>query len=344
MRIPALRTTIMTAAAVTGVVLVVLVVLAAVGVEPVILVVLGVGVVLLAGLAVVASDLHHTHRDLVRLTVGLRTQLVAAQRQAEALRAGVAGVGQVVQGQTRLESSVQVAGERSLAAIKSLGDSHRIELTVAYHQLAALMDLHGLLPLRAPLPATRSWAASPDVLARLVVEVEQRRPLVIVECGSGVSSVVLGYAVQKAGVGRVVSLEHDAQFAEETRENLRVHGLLDVVEVRDAPLVAWSSTDGAEQFQWYDLAALEDLREVGLVFVDGPPGRLGPQSRYPAAPALLPHCADETCFVLDDTIRAGEQEVSARWLQEFPDLTMVARTAEKGMHVFTRSTTAPQPV
>jgi len=343
MRIPALRTTILMAGGAIVVALVVLALLGATGADPVVLTVLGVGLVLLAALTVVAVDLHHTHRDLVRLTMGLRTQLVSARQQGAALGDSLSEVGRLVGSERRsLEAAMDAVGDRNAAATQALGNSSRLELTVAYHQLAALMDLHGLLPLRAPLPATRSWAASPDVLTRLVAEVASRRPAVIVECGSGVSSVVLGYAVQKAGVGRVISLEHDAQFAQETRENLRAHGLLDVVEVRDAPLRPWSSTQPSEEFQWYDLGALEDIQGIGLVFVDGPPGKLGPLARYPAAPALLPRAADEVCFVLDDTIRTGEQDVSARWLEEFPDLEVVSRVAEKGMHIFTRKVEVEQ--
>lgn len=341
MRIPTLRVTMKLVAAGLLLVGVLLVLLGMVGVDSTVLVVLGVGAVLLATLAVVFVDLRHTHRDLVRLSGGLRQQLLEVQARnlqftawADKQRVELHAVGSLVRANGEAAASSGVATQGTM---RTLADASRADLYVAYNQLAALLDLHELVPLRAPLPPTRSWAASPDVLTRLIAEVEDRRPSLVVECGSGVSSIVLGYAVQKLGAGRVVALEHDPDFAEETRANLRAHGLGDVVEVRDAPLRPWPSAEADEQFQWYDPAALEGLGDIGLVFVDGPPGRLGPHARYPAVPALLPISADDVLFVLDDTIRADEQEVSALWSEQFPELTVVSRPAEKGMHLLSRS-------
>lgn len=332
MRIPPLRTAIVVAALATVAVLVALVALGAAGFDRGLLVLLGVDALVLAGLTVIAVDVHHARRDLLRLESGIHEQLgtalettqrsiaTLAEAQANALEAGIGQLG------GQFEQQVAASADRA-----------RSELTVVYHELAALLDLHGLFRLRAPLPPTRGWAASPDVLVHLVREVMCRRPEVIVECGSGVSSVVLGYAVQHVGVGRVVALEHDPTFAEETRANLRTHGVEDVVEVRDAPLRPWRPPGTDESYDWYDLAALEDLHGIGLVFVDGPPGKLGPLARYPALPVLLPRCTPDVCFVLDDTVRTAEQQVSARWVEENPELVAVPKAAEKGMHLITRT-------
>ncbi len=88
---------------------------------------------------------------------------------------------------------------------------------------------------------------------------------------------------------------------------------------------------------WYDLKAVADLKEIGLVFVDGPPEATAPQARYPAVPALLPHCATDAVIVLDDTVRRAERDLSDRWLAAYPELSCRPETVEKGARVFTRN-------
>lgn len=203
-----------------------------------------------------------------------------------------------------------------------------------YAQLEALIDLRGLFEPRAPLPRLRGWAASPDVLRLLIERIALDRAKIIVECGSGSSSVWLGYAVQRFGGGRVISLEHDERFAETSRALVLAHGLEDVVEIRHAPLTGWAAE--GEHIPWYDTGAVQDLADIGLIFVDGPPGATAPLARYPAVPVLLPRCAPDAWVVLDDTGRPAEREVADRWLREYPELTGTAYPAEKGAMVLRR--------
>jgi predicted O-methyltransferase YrrM len=220
--------------------------------------------------------------------------------------------------------------KKSLARVDELVRKHRSSRT-EYDQIEAMVDLRALLQPRAPLPRLRGWAASPDVLRLLVERVVVDHPKLIVECGSGASSVWLGYAVEKFGGGRIVALEHDERYAETSRDLVAAHGLDSIVEVRHAPLTEW------ESFRWYDRAVVEDLSDVGLIFVDGPPEQTGPLARYPAVPLLLPHCAPDAWIVLDDAARPDEQEVAERWLREYPELSRTTYAAEKGAMVFRRS-------
>ncbi|HEU5159236.1 MAG TPA: class I SAM-dependent methyltransferase [Streptosporangiaceae bacterium] len=209
------------------------------------------------------------------------------------------------------------------------------EIFTVYRQLEAMVDLRALIGARAPLPELRGWALSPDALRLIMREVFARQPQLIVECGSGSSSVWLGYAVQRLGIGRVVALEHDERFLAVTRDLLRAHGLGDVVEVRHAPLTPWDNGTGDQP--WYDVRAVTDLDKIGLILVDGPPGTIDPTARYPALPVLLPKCTDDALIVLDDTVRAGESAVSERWLAEHPELRRTVHRFEKGLHAFERT-------
>ena len=215
------------------------------------------------------------------------------------------------------------------------------EVSAAYRQLEAMVDLRALIGARAPLPALRGWALSPDALRLVMREVFARQPRLIVECGSGSSSVWLGYSVQRLGTGRVVALEHDERFLALTRDLLRAHGLDDVVEVRHAPLAPWEGRAGVQP--WYDVRAVADLDKIGLLLVDGPPGTIDAAVRYPALPILLPKCADDVVIVLDDTVRAGESAVSDRWLSEHPELRRTVHDFEKGLHTFERTPPRDRP-
>lgn len=205
-----------------------------------------------------------------------------------------------------------------------------------YRQLEALIDLRALIRPRAPLPALRGWAASPDVLHFLAETMLRRRPKLVVECGSGSSSVWLGYLAEQIGA-QVICLEHDGRYAQSSRDLIAAHDLGSVVEVRHAPLTDWKSGD--EVHSWYDRAALEDITDIGLLFVDGPPGTVGPEARYPAVPLLLPRCGADMVIVLDDSERDEETAISDRWVAEHPEIECAVLRYEKGARVFTRRAT-----
>src|SRR5262245_39514056 len=217
-------------------------------------------------------------------------------------------------------------------------DALQLPLDQQYRQLEALGDLYNLLKPRAPMPALRGWRASPDVIHTLLETTWTNRPQLVVECGSGASSIWLGYAVERVGVGRVVALEHDEKYFRRTADLLRMHRLDRLVVVRLAPLRRWSR--GEERWRWYSRASLRDLAGIGLVFVDGPPGATSPLARYPAVPELLSRCTPEAVIVLDDASRDDEAAISDRWLAEFPELERTIGDHEKGAHIFTRRGTA----
>ncbi|WP_440074116.1 class I SAM-dependent methyltransferase [Streptosporangium sp. OZ121] len=231
-------------------------------------------------------------------------------------------------GESRLESARQTELLRELR--DGLGSPGRSVQTDPYPQIEAFIDLRHLFRPHAPLPALRETALPPDLMRAVVCEVATVRPRLIVECGSGASTVWLGYAARKYGGGRVVTLEHDERFADETYDLLRMHGLLDTVEVRHVPLASWAI--GGESWSWYAPSGLERLRGIDLVLVDGPL----PDARYPALPLLLPHCAEEVSIVLGDTDRSQMRRMAHRWLAEHKELNSSVLPVERGAFLFRR--------
>lgn len=208
------------------------------------------------------------------------------------------------------------------------------EIQSLFVQGEALNGLYADLAFRRSLPPTRGWAASPDFLGVLARHVMQARPKVILECGSGVSTVVLARACELNGIGHVYSLEHQADFAERTRSELHRHGLAGHGEILDAPLTR-HTFDGRE-WSWYGLQALPSI-PFDMLVIDGPPETTDPLARYAAGPLLFPHLTPGASIFLDDALREGEKEAVARWLREQPDLTCTWVSSEKGCAVLRKA-------
>jgi hypothetical protein len=204
-----------------------------------------------------------------------------------------------------------------------------------FRQTEALLSLHSLVRARAPLPQTRGWAASPDLLLFLVSLVISQRPRLIVELGSGVSTLWLAYALEKAGGdGRIVSLDHDPEFAARTQAFLVAHEVDRFVSVRVAPLVEVDIDD--EKWPWYDRQALADVDSCELLVVDGPPGAVRDRARFPALPVLRRRLAEQATIVLDDCIRSDEKEIVAAWHASLPEWDVEMLPHEKVTAVFSR--------
>jgi hypothetical protein len=200
-----------------------------------------------------------------------------------------------------------------------------------FRQLEALQGLYVELNLKKSLPPTRGWAASPDFLLELVRHARSAQPRTVVECSSGTSTLVLARCMQLNGAGKVISLEHDAYYARETRAQLRRHGLQDWAQVLDAPLLPLDLA--GESWPWYDLAVLKPGLSIDLLVIDGPPQATRPLARYPAGPLLFPKLAAGAHVFLDDATRADELDILRRWRREFPALHQSTRACEKGCSV-----------
>jgi predicted O-methyltransferase YrrM len=226
--------------------------------------------------------------------------------------------------------------QRRLRRLERRVRTHHDALAAELRQQRALIELAAGLGARAPLPPMTDWAVAPD-LGRLLVEtVLDLRPATVVECGSGTSTVLIAYALERLGSGRVVALEHDPAQVERTERLLDRHGLQRWATVRHAPLVPHAVGDAT--FRWYDLAAVPLADRVDLLFVDGPPGGVQPLARYPAVPLLRNRLGPGAVVLLDDAGRADERAVAERWAAELPELALELVPCAKGAAVLRRRT------
>jgi len=212
--------------------------------------------------------------------------------------------------------------------VHAMKDDSRQEHASLFRQLEALQGLYISLGLQRALPLTRGWAASPDFLQELAAHALDEKPLCVVECSSGTSTLVLARCMQINGAGKVYSLEHDSAYARRTRRQLELHGLAEWATVIDAPLL--TQTFGDRQQPWYDCSGLATGLAIEMVVIDGPPQATSEAARYPAGPILFPRMAPGAAIFLDDAMRPGERAALQRWAAEFPELEISSLPCEKG--------------
>ena len=199
----------------------------------------------------------------------------------------------------------------------------KAEVWQSYRQSEAMQQLLSLLKFSAPVPPTRSWAASPDLLLTLAQLVRTHNPKLVVELGSGVSTLV----VAKAGAKKVISIDHSDEFADKTREILKEHKVRGV-EIRVAQLKAHIS--GVD---WYDTTVIQDLRRIDLLIVDGPPGSKNPEARMPARAEFIAKLSPKAIIVIDDVNREGERKLAEAFAKALPNHVLTIYPHEKGTAV-----------
>ena len=192
------------------------------------------------------------------------------------------------------------------------------------------LRLSSELRLTRSLPPLRDWAARPDLLLELTHHIQTEQPKVIVECGSGGSTVVLARCVEMNGIGHVYSLEHSPEYADKTRQEIARHQLASFATVFTAPLRRYDIN--GEQWLWYSFETLP-ADKIDLLVIDGPPGSTGYLARYPAGALLFKDLSMHAAVFLDDADRSDEREILRRWSLEFPAYQQQLRATRYGCAV-----------
>ncbi len=185
-------------------------------------------------------------------------------------------------------------------------------------EMQQLIWLSSRISPRRPLAFRRGMEARAGILNAAWELIRSERPKRVLEMGSGLSTLLMAYALEANGAGQLQALENHDESAAATRRLLSEHSLGAYAQVLDAPLTP-VELDG-DSYPWYTIPDLDSDTPIDLLFVDGPAGRLAPMIRYPALPLLRDRLADDAVILLDDTLREHEGRIMERWLQAFPDL------------------------
>lgn len=180
--------------------------------------------------------------------------------------------------------------------------------------VSAILALHALVRIHGEPHATTGYVASPETLLALVALVRTLpEGAVIVEAGSGLSTVWLALAIEQSGKNvSIVALDHDPEYVAATKAALDRQNLGRHADVRHAQ-ISESHVDG-EALSWYDIESVKNIKRIDVLFVDGPPQSTGSGARYPAFPLLENLLVDGAVVILDDTDRRDEKVTLQRWL------------------------------
>lgn len=199
-------------------------------------------------------------------------------------------------------------------------------------ELTDYLPLQEQLNLREGLPYTPNWSAAADFLQLIVDHCLQTKPSQVFECSCGLTTLMLARCCQMNGQGHLLSLENGEEFAANISRHLRRYGLDRYASVIHAPLRK-TLLDGVE-YNWYDTQTVPK-GIIEMLVIDGPPGFIQKNSRYPALPLLYPKLADGSRVFLDDAARPDEREIVAQWQSRFPDLEVEYIDNSRGCTVLT---------
>lgn len=295
------------------------------------------------------EELVHAHKRYETLqtlfTEGIK--LIAAQ-QKDMHAAMITQEERLVRGFSADIEAIKKAQSAILRGCKREIDN-ALQQSVAY---GGLRDYFASGELPVVTPWQRGWPASPDFMLWLVELIEQNDYDLIVEFGSGVTTLytakTLAARIHRKSSPknvRVVSFEHQEEFLQKTRELLvqgRCEEILNSVSVIYAPLQPYTTPDGTT-YQYYaceeHLSALLDAYNSPtsriLVTVDGPPGVTCKNARFPAFPQVMRYFASARIdFLLDDYGREDEKELAEKWQSACETaglhISVAERACEKG--------------
>ena len=165
--------------------------------------------------------------------------------------------------------------------------------------------------------------------------IKEKKPKIILEAGSGVSTIIAAYALKKYGKGKIISLDHDEKYANFTKEEIKKHRLEEYVEVLYAPIkkyfVSESESQNNRELMWYDLENLNIIKGIDLFIIDGPPKGKIKNARYPALQLMFNKINNGATILLDDARRKNEQETIELWKKEYSNLKFTYIDNDKGI-------------
>jgi hypothetical protein len=188
----------------------------------------------------------------------------------------------------------------------------RIQLRSALSSLERVLDRNALPDSQLMKQLVQSWGneawSASEPFLNAILQWLPRTQGAIVECGSGLSTLMLGVAASKSA--RIVcSLENDPDWEARVRA---------AIPERVRPSVRLLSTPirSYGDFDWYTTEGKAIPAQIGFVICDGPPGSTR-GGRYGLVPVLEKAFAPGCIVLLDDTQRDAEREVMELWCSKF---------------------------
>jgi Methyltransferase domain len=156
------------------------------------------------------------------------------------------------------------------------------------------------------------WSLDAQTIVLLWEILHRVKPKLVVECGAGISTLVLArYAALASSEGEsccIVSLEQDFETTQSVRLRLSSVSLDRFVQVVHSPLDA---NDNYSLHNFEKVLARLPRKCIDFLVIDGPAGAIG--CRLETLPMLLGHCLGGAKWFLDDAFRDGEMRILHQW-------------------------------
>lgn len=161
-----------------------------------------------------------------------------------------------------------------------------------------------------------AWTLGPSSIAALRRVLTDVKPGVVVEFGSGVSTVCLAhYGADLDPLVQVISLEQDAAEVARTTALLARLPVSSPVTLLHAPLeerVVEGRRLSSYSLADTDLDSALGGRSIDLVVIDGPAAEDG--ARFGTLPLLLSRLSPKAVVFMDDALRDGELSAARGWV------------------------------
>lgn len=167
-------------------------------------------------------------------------------------------------------------------------------------------------------PDHSGWALPIETINFLQHAIEQQKPDIVIEFGSGFSSVCFSQFMHdlygKQNRFYVCSIEQDSEYAEKTRALAQSMGMDKNISVLHAPLSMQRVEDIEAETYTIPEDNVRDIvagHEKALIVVDGPFGN--GLARFATLPMLYRLFPGKHVFYLDDALRSKELAVVDHW-------------------------------
>ena len=222
----------------------------------------------------------------------------------------------------------KMLNRRDKALAQVTADAVAKHIANSTKQLENYIAIQHYMTMGKKLPAFHGWPISPDFGLLLIDLIEQYQYDLVVEFGSGTSTVLIAQALanvkQRTGKpSQQVTFEHLDSYHAKTQALLNAAGLASAVQLVHAPLAPYPAPNG-NTYSYY--SCQDQLLQVAqsssstlkiLVVVDGPPAATGLHARYPAWPVLqaaFPNASID--YLLDDYLRLDEKQIANQWRKQ----------------------------
>jgi len=152
-----------------------------------------------------------------------------------------------------------------------------------------------------------AYSADVSFLTEAIGRVRGAAGRAVLECGSGISTILMGLSLPRRPGREIWALENDARWLERVRSVASQYHLGNVQLVH-APLQSYGD------YMWY-AAPVERMPRFHLVICDGPT-EATPGGRYGLLPVMASRLADDAVILIDDADTAVAHGVLARWADD----------------------------